>query len=106
MGINAAHPPPFIMHLKHHRNRLGTLHAKNRFQNLYHEIHGGVIVIEQENPEQRGWLHPGNFGLKTGASLSNNLGHGSKYLFSQRNSADMGIALTQINYLTFATVFA
>ena len=56
-GIDAADTHAVTMHLQHHLGRLFTGHREDRLQNGDDEIHGGVIVIEQQHLEHRGRLY-------------------------------------------------
>src|SRR5690606_40212801 len=48
-GKHAAHRPALGMHFEHNTNRQLTIHAKKRLQDIHHELHGGVIVVEHHH---------------------------------------------------------
>jgi hypothetical protein len=63
MSIDPAHPATTGMNVQHHLSRLFPVHPEKVFQYPHHEIHGGIVVVQQHHLEQRRLLEfgPGGF---------------------------------------------
>src|SRR5690606_18486495 len=64
---NAAAPG---VHVEHHLGRLLQVHGKKAHQDLDHEVHRGVVVIEQQDRVERRTCHFGLAGLHQHAMVA------------------------------------
>jgi hypothetical protein len=48
--VNAAYAGAVPMHVQHDAGGFVVGLVKNRHQNLHHELHGGVVIIEEDHP--------------------------------------------------------
>ena len=59
--IDAAFADPVMMHMQHYSCGGFVVLAKEAFQNMHDEFHGGVVVVENEDP-----VHIRPLGLRLG----------------------------------------
>ena len=59
--IDAAFADPVMMHMQHYSCGGFVVLAKEAFQNMHDEFHGGVVVVENEDP-----VHVRPLGLRLG----------------------------------------
>ena len=59
--IDAAFADPVMMHMHHYSCGGFVVLAKEAFQNMHDEFHGGVVVVENEDP-----VHVRPLGLRLG----------------------------------------
>src|SRR6266567_412726 len=45
----SANPLPLGVHLQHNASCFGAVHGEEALQNIDHELHGSVVVIDQHN---------------------------------------------------------
>ena len=59
--IDAAFADPVVVHMQHYSCGGFVVLAKEAFQNMHDEFHGGVVVVENEDP-----VHVRPLGLRLG----------------------------------------
>src|SRR6185312_16660772 len=52
-------PLAFGMHLQHNASRFGSVHRKEALQDVDHELHGSVVVVDQHHLVERRTLELG-----------------------------------------------
>lgn len=59
LGVNATHALAQFMHMQHDLGGLLAVVLENRLQNMHHEFHRGVVIVQQHHLEQRRLLELG-----------------------------------------------
>jgi hypothetical protein len=57
--VNTPHTPRPRVCVQHHLRGLVQVHAEELLQHIHHEIHRGVVVVEQHHLVERRRRHPG-----------------------------------------------
>ncbi len=55
-GKNPAHPDAARMYMEHDLGGLFLIHAEKILQNQHDKLHGGEIIIQEQDLEHRRWL--------------------------------------------------
>ena len=77
-AIQAAEPLSLRVHVHHDAKRLGRGFQEHALENVHHEIHRRVIVVEQNHLEKLGFADIGACALENFVSvLRSGVGHGS-----------------------------